>query len=93
MTAQWYVHDIQQHHVLPLMQWLPGALFQQDNARSHTARASQDCLHTVTIPSLACAIPRFVSNRGYLGLFGTASWASHEFERTRGKYGTKCLQT
>ncbi|GFU92747.1 transposable element Tcb1 transposase [Trichonephila clavipes] len=36
-------------------------------------------------PSLACPIPRFVSNRAYLGSFGMASWASHEFERTRGK--------
>ncbi|GFX40562.1 uncharacterized protein TNCV_2373461 [Trichonephila clavipes] len=35
--------------------------------------------------SLACPIPRFVSNRAYLGLFGTVSWASHEFERTTGK--------
>ncbi|GFT87741.1 uncharacterized protein TNCV_4000931 [Trichonephila clavipes] len=35
MTAQWYVHDILQPHVLPLMQQLPGASFQQDNARPH----------------------------------------------------------
>ncbi|GFW53969.1 transposable element Tcb2 transposase [Trichonephila clavipes] len=49
MTAQWYVHDILQSHVLPLMQRLPGAIFQQDNARPHTARVSQDCLRTVTI--------------------------------------------
>ncbi|GFX09424.1 transposable element Tcb2 transposase [Trichonephila clavipes] len=48
MTAQRYVHDILQPHVLPLMQWLPEAIFQQDNARPHTARVSQDCLHTVT---------------------------------------------
>ncbi|GFV52431.1 GPS domain-containing protein [Trichonephila clavipes] len=34
--------------VLPLIQWLPGAIFQQDNARSHTVRISQDCLFTVT---------------------------------------------
>ncbi|GFV96623.1 transposable element Tcb2 transposase [Trichonephila clavipes] len=27
---------------------LPGAIFQQDNARPHTARVSQDCLRTVT---------------------------------------------
>ncbi|GFU41167.1 transposable element Tcb2 transposase [Trichonephila clavipes] len=32
MTAQWYVHDILQPHVLPLMQWLKGAIFLQDNA-------------------------------------------------------------
>ncbi|KFM76628.1 Transposable element Tcb2 transposase, partial [Stegodyphus mimosarum] len=48
MTAQRYVHEFLQPHVLPLMQWLPGAIFQQDNARPHTARVSQDCLRTVT---------------------------------------------
>ncbi|GFT95336.1 transposable element Tcb1 transposase [Trichonephila clavipes] len=30
-------------------------------------------------------IPIFVYNRAYLASFGMASWASHEFERTRGK--------
>ncbi|GFW33925.1 transposable element Tcb1 transposase [Trichonephila clavipes] len=30
------------------MQRLPGAIFQHDNARPHTARASQDCLRIVT---------------------------------------------
>ncbi|GFU52480.1 transposable element Tcb2 transposase [Trichonephila clavipes] len=48
MTAQRYVHDILQLHVLPLMQRLQGANFQQDNARPHTARKSQDYLRTVT---------------------------------------------
>ncbi|GFX73720.1 transposable element Tcb1 transposase [Trichonephila clavipes] len=48
MKAQCYVHDILQPHVLPLMQRLPGALFQQDNARPHTERVSLDCLRTVT---------------------------------------------
>ncbi|GFU63805.1 transposable element Tcb1 transposase [Trichonephila clavipes] len=48
MTAQWYVHVILQPHVLPLMQRLLGAIFQQDNARPHTARVSQVCLSTVT---------------------------------------------
>ncbi|GFU95700.1 l-Fucosyltransferase [Trichonephila clavipes] len=48
MTAQWYVHDILQPHVLPLMQRFPGAIIQQDNAWPHTARVSQDCLCTVT---------------------------------------------
>ncbi|GFS72449.1 transposable element Tcb1 transposase [Trichonephila clavipes] len=43
-------------------------------------RLSPHCYY----PSLACPIPRFVSNRAYL-VFGTASWAFHEFERTRGK--------
>ncbi|GFT30477.1 transposable element Tcb2 transposase [Trichonephila clavipes] len=30
------------------MQRLPGAIFQQDNVRPHTASVSQDCLRTVT---------------------------------------------
>ncbi|GFS48160.1 l-Fucosyltransferase [Trichonephila clavipes] len=41
-----HVHDILQPHVLSLM--LPGAIFQQDNARPHTTRVAQDCLRTVT---------------------------------------------
>ncbi|GFT94849.1 transposable element Tcb2 transposase [Trichonephila clavipes] len=49
MSALRYVHDFLTPHVLLLMQWLPGAIFQLDNARLHTARVSQDCLHhTVT---------------------------------------------
>ncbi|GFU93820.1 transposable element Tcb1 transposase [Trichonephila clavipes] len=52
MTAQRYVHDLLQPHVLPLMQRLPGAIFQQNNALLHTARVSQDYLHTVT--NLSC---------------------------------------
>ncbi|GFT28461.1 transposable element Tcb2 transposase [Trichonephila clavipes] len=30
------------------MQRLPGALFQQENPQPHTARVTQNCLHTVT---------------------------------------------
>ncbi|GFS65272.1 uncharacterized protein TNCV_2451141 [Trichonephila clavipes] len=89
MTAQWYVHDNQQPHVLPLMQWLPGTIFQQDNAWSHTAGSHKKQVITVSphcyYPSFACPIPIFVSNRAYMGSFGTASWASHVFKRTRGK--------
>ncbi|GFS92276.1 transposable element Tcb1 transposase [Trichonephila clavipes] len=48
MTAERYVHDILQPHVMPLIQRLPRAIFQQDNARPHTARMSQDYLRTVT---------------------------------------------
>ncbi|GFW66955.1 transposable element Tcb2 transposase [Trichonephila clavipes] len=32
------------------MEWLPRSLFQQDNARPHTARLSQDCTRSVTTP-------------------------------------------
>ncbi|GFX77289.1 transposable element Tcb2 transposase [Trichonephila clavipes] len=45
---QRYVHDILQPHVLPLIQRLPGTIFQQDNAQPHTARVPQDRLRTVT---------------------------------------------
>ncbi|GFU34514.1 transposable element Tcb1 transposase [Trichonephila clavipes] len=54
MTAQRYDHDILQAYVLPLMQRLPGAILQQENAQPHTSRVSQDCLRTVTtLPWLA----------------------------------------
>ncbi|GFU97873.1 neuroendocrine convertase 1 [Trichonephila clavipes] len=59
MTAQRYVHDIVQPHVLPLMQRMPGALFQQDKARPHTARVSQDCLCTVTTLPYPARSPDF----------------------------------
>ncbi|GFU87121.1 transposable element Tcb1 transposase [Trichonephila clavipes] len=84
MTVQWYVHDVLQPHVLPLMQRLPGTIFQQDNARPLTTSVTRLSAHCY-YPSLACPIPRFVSYRAYLGSFRTASWASHEFKRTRGK--------
>ncbi|GFV72729.1 transposable element Tcb2 transposase [Trichonephila clavipes] len=48
MTAQRLVHDILQTHVLPLIKGLPRTIFQQNNARPHTPRVSQDCLSTVT---------------------------------------------
>ncbi|GFU56302.1 transposable element Tcb2 transposase [Trichonephila clavipes] len=48
MTAQWYVNDILQSHVLPLMQWLPGDIFQQNNAQPHPARVSLNSLRAVT---------------------------------------------
>ncbi|GFY04885.1 l-Fucosyltransferase [Trichonephila clavipes] len=46
-------HDILQPYVLPLMQWLPGAIFQQDNSRPHTERVSQDRLRTLNTLGLA----------------------------------------
>ncbi|GFW61642.1 transposable element Tcb2 transposase [Trichonephila clavipes] len=48
MRAQRYVLDFLQPHMLPLIQRLPGPIFQQDNALPHTARVLQDCLHTVS---------------------------------------------
>ncbi|GFW74011.1 uncharacterized protein TNCV_545351 [Trichonephila clavipes] len=49
--------------------------------RQGVIRLFPHCYH----PFLSCSIPGFVSNRAYLGSFGTTSSASYEFERTRGK--------
>ncbi|GFS60140.1 transposable element Tcb2 transposase [Trichonephila clavipes] len=57
MTAQRYGQDILQSHMLPLMQRLPGAIFQHDNARPHIARVSQDYLRTVTTFPLPTRLP------------------------------------
>ncbi|GFV58084.1 transposable element Tcb2 transposase [Trichonephila clavipes] len=44
LTGQRYVGDILRPHVGPFLNGLPGAIFQQDNARPHTARVAQDFL-------------------------------------------------
>ncbi|GFV32175.1 transposable element Tcb2 transposase [Trichonephila clavipes] len=44
LTGQRYVHDILRPHVGLFLNGLPGAIFQQDNARPHTARVAQDFL-------------------------------------------------
>ncbi|GFW26627.1 transposable element Tc1 transposase [Trichonephila clavipes] len=51
LTGQRYVEYILRPHVKPFQNGLPGAIFQQDNARPHTARVSQDFLrHFQTLP-------------------------------------------
>ncbi|GFV70988.1 HTH_Tnp_Tc3_2 domain-containing protein [Trichonephila clavipes] len=44
LTARRYVNDILTPIVLPMLSSRPGAIYQQDNARPHTARLSQQCL-------------------------------------------------
>ncbi|GFX33487.1 transposable element Tcb2 transposase [Trichonephila clavipes] len=44
LTGHRYVDDILRPHVIPFLNGLPGAIFQQDNARPHTARVAQDFL-------------------------------------------------
>ncbi|GFX22777.1 transposable element Tcb2 transposase [Trichonephila clavipes] len=44
LTGKRYVDDILQPHVGPFLNGLPGAIYQQDNARPHTARIAQDFL-------------------------------------------------
>ncbi|GFV82104.1 transposable element Tcb1 transposase [Trichonephila clavipes] len=42
LTGQRYVDDILRPHVGPFLYGLSGAIFQQDNARPHTAKVGQD---------------------------------------------------
>ncbi|GFS70849.1 transposable element Tcb2 transposase [Trichonephila clavipes] len=51
MRGQRYVDDILRPHVGPFLNGLPGAIFQQGNARPHTARVAEDFLrHFQTFP-------------------------------------------
>ncbi|UYV73739.1 Transposase [Cordylochernes scorpioides] len=47
MTVQRYVDDVLRPVTLPYLQGVPNALYQQDNARPHTARISQQALQDV----------------------------------------------
>ncbi|UYV72435.1 hypothetical protein LAZ67_9003122, partial [Cordylochernes scorpioides] len=47
MTAQRYIDDVLRPVTLPYLQGVPNALYQQDNARPHTARISQQALQNV----------------------------------------------
>ncbi|GFU34486.1 uncharacterized protein TNCV_1992281 [Trichonephila clavipes] len=60
-----FVHDILRPHVLLLMQRLPRVIFQQSNARPHTARVSQDCIRTVTTLSRSLRIEHIWDNLGW----------------------------
>ncbi|GFT41983.1 DDE_3 domain-containing protein [Trichonephila clavipes] len=51
LTGQRYVDGILRPHVGPFLNGLSGAIFQQDNARPHTARFDQDFIrHFQTLP-------------------------------------------
>ncbi|GFT25507.1 transposable element Tcb2 transposase [Trichonephila clavipes] len=63
LTGQRYDDDFLRPHVGPFLNGLPGAIFQQNNARPHTARVAQDFLcrfQTLPWPALS---PRFVPCR------------------------------
>ncbi|GFS94393.1 transposable element Tc1 transposase [Trichonephila clavipes] len=56
LTGQRYVDDILRPHVGPFLNGLPGAIFQEVNARPHTARVTQDFLrHFQTLSWPACS--------------------------------------
>ncbi|GFT50975.1 DDE_3 domain-containing protein [Trichonephila clavipes] len=51
LTGQRYVDDFLRPHVGPFLNGLPGAIFQQDNARLNTVTVVQDFLrHFQTLP-------------------------------------------
>ncbi|GFT94781.1 HTH_Tnp_Tc3_2 domain-containing protein [Trichonephila clavipes] len=62
-----YVDDILTPIVLPMLSSRPGAIYQQDNARPHTARLSQQCLQGYDVPTMACQVTRSFANRACLG--------------------------
>ncbi|GFX94536.1 transposable element Tc1 transposase [Trichonephila clavipes] len=51
LKGERYVDDFLRSHVGPFLNGLPGAIFQQGNARRHTLRVAQDFLrHLQTLP-------------------------------------------
>ncbi|GFU81468.1 DDE_3 domain-containing protein [Trichonephila clavipes] len=48
LTARRYVDDILTPIVLPMLSSRPGAIYQQDNARPHTARLSNNVFKDMT---------------------------------------------
>ncbi|GFW68840.1 uncharacterized protein TNCV_3640531 [Trichonephila clavipes] len=56
LTGQRYIDDILRPYVGPFLNGLPRAIFQQDNARPHTARVAQVFLrHFQTLPRPSCS--------------------------------------
>ncbi|GFW43725.1 transposable element Tcb2 transposase [Trichonephila clavipes] len=72
LTGQGYVDGILRPHVGPFLNGLPGEIFQQDNARSHTARVAQDFPTSFSDISMAGPRPRFVPCRARVGSAKTA---------------------
>ncbi|GFU80751.1 transposable element Tcb1 transposase [Trichonephila clavipes] len=79
MTAQRYVHNILQPHVLPFMVGLPET---GQCSATHSKNVTR-LPPSLYYPFLTCSIPRFGTNRAYLESFGTVSY---EFGRTKGAF-------
>ena len=52
VTAVRYINQVLVPHVQPFFQQHPNAILQQDNARPHSARATQDYLQQQNIPTM-----------------------------------------
>ncbi|GFV34649.1 transposable element Tcb2 transposase [Trichonephila clavipes] len=80
MTTQWYVHDILQPHVLPLMQRLTQKPFFNKTMLGLTRQGCHKTVSTLLLLFLGLR-----DSQIRLQSFEMASCASHGFERTRGK--------
>ncbi|GFW00143.1 HTH_Tnp_Tc3_2 domain-containing protein [Trichonephila clavipes] len=80
LTARRYVDDILTPIVLPMLSSRSGAIYQQDNARPHTARLSQQCLQGYDVPTMACQVTRSFANRACLDA-GKATAAVPRYRR------------
>ncbi|GFU42479.1 transposable element Tcb1 transposase [Trichonephila clavipes] len=91
MTAQRYVHDILQPHVLPLIQRLPGAIFH----KTMLGLKRQEYHKTVSallLPFLGLPDQQICLQLSISGIIRDSELgASHEFGRTRGK-GTSNME-
>ncbi|GFX85197.1 transposable element Tcb2 transposase [Trichonephila clavipes] len=71
LTGQRYVDNILRLHIGSFLNGFPGEIFQQDNARPHTARVAQDFLrHFQTF--MIGPLPRFLPCRARVGSAKTA---------------------
>ncbi|GFT05287.1 HTH_Tnp_Tc3_2 domain-containing protein [Trichonephila clavipes] len=77
LTARRYVDDILTPIVLPMISSRPGAIYQQDNARPHTVRLSQQCLQGYDV----LPWPARSRNRSCLGRAGKATAAVPRYRR------------
>ncbi|GFT08290.1 HTH_Tnp_Tc3_2 domain-containing protein [Trichonephila clavipes] len=81
LTARRYVDDILTPIVLPMLSSRPGAIYQQDNARPHTARLSQQCLQGYDVLPWPARSPRSFANRACLERAGKATAAVPRYRR------------
>ncbi|GFY10505.1 hypothetical protein TNCV_2565331 [Trichonephila clavipes] len=97
MTAQRYVHDIRHPHVLPLMQWLPGVIFQQYNAWPHTIRVSHKTVSALLLPFLDLPDPQIRVQSSIYGIIwdGGSGIPRVRMNQRQGysKNEMKCLKT
>ncbi|GFT56302.1 HTH_Tnp_Tc3_2 domain-containing protein [Trichonephila clavipes] len=81
LTARRYVDDILTPIVLPMLSSRPGAIYQQDNARPHTARLSQQCLQGYDVLPWPAQVTRSFANRACLRRAGKATAAALRYRR------------